>query len=216
MNAAALPATLAALTRRVLRSEPGLLERGWRSLLIHLHHHLSDAGVARRSADAAGQPLTIVTPTQFRGRGTVEIGRDVVFGVVASPESWSCSYFEARTREAAIRIGAGTVFNNRAQLISEGAGITIGARCLFGTEVMVVDSNFHGLALEVRSQPDPQPRETVLEDDVFVGARAIVLKGARIGRGSVIAALSLVPPGFVAPPMSIVAGNPARVVGSVQ
>jgi maltose O-acetyltransferase len=56
----------------------------------------------------------------------------------------------------------------------------------------------------------------IVEDDVFIGGRATLLKGCRIGRGSVVAAGAVVPPGLQVPPMSIVAGNPARVVGQVR
>lgn len=207
--------TLALLTQQVQQTEPALLERLVRSLLIHLHFRSSNAAMVVRSAAAMGQPLTIVTPTSFRGQGRIEVDVEVVFGVVASPESWSCSHFEARTPESVIRIGSGTVFNNRAQVMSEGAGIHIGARCLFGTEVLLVDSNFHQLAVGQRRLPDDRPQPLFIGDDVFIGARACLLKGVRIGAGSVVAAASVVPPGFEAPPRSIVAGNPARVVGQV-
>ena len=211
----ALAELLAGLTQQVQRTEPALLERLVRGLLIHLHHRCSHLAAVHRTPAAMAQPLTVLTPTAFKGQGRIEVAQNVVFGVVHSPESWACSYFEARTPSALITIGADTVFNNRAQVMSEGAGIHIGARCLFGTEVMLVDSNFHQLAVSQRRLPDDQPQPLVIGDDVFIGARACLLKGVRIGAGSVVAAASLVPPGFEAPPRSIVAGNPARVVGTV-
>jgi maltose O-acetyltransferase len=50
----------------------------------------------------------------------------------------------------------------------------------------------------------------IIEDDVWIGARAIILSGARIGVGSVIAAGAVVS-NFI-PPYSIVSGNPGRVI----
>jgi acetyltransferase-like isoleucine patch superfamily enzyme len=50
----------------------------------------------------------------------------------------------------------------------------------------------------------------VIEDDVWLGYRAVVLPGAKIGRGSVIGAGAVVS-GDV-PPMSIAVGVPARVI----
>jgi acetyltransferase-like isoleucine patch superfamily enzyme len=54
----------------------------------------------------------------------------------------------------------------------------------------------------------------VIEDGVFVGSRAIILKGVRIGRGEVIGAASVVTCDVEA--SMIVAGNPARVVSPVE
>ena len=52
-----------------------------------------------------------------------------------------------------------------------------------------------------------------IEDLVWIGLRAIVLSGVTIGRGSVVAAGAVVSQDV--PPFSVVAGNPARVVGRI-
>lgn len=52
---------------------------------------------------------------------------------------------------------------------------------------------------------------TVVEDDVWIGYNAIILSGVKIGRGSVVAAGSVVTRDV--PRYSIVAGVPARVLG---
>ena len=54
-----------------------------------------------------------------------------------------------------------------------------------------------------------------IEDDCLIGIGAIVLNGARIGRGSVVAAAALVPEGMDVPPGSMVMGVPAKVRRSV-
>ena len=51
----------------------------------------------------------------------------------------------------------------------------------------------------------------VIEDDCLIGIGAIVLNGARIGRGTVIAAGALVPERMEVPPVSMVMGVPAKV-----
>jgi carbonic anhydrase/acetyltransferase-like protein (isoleucine patch superfamily) len=51
----------------------------------------------------------------------------------------------------------------------------------------------------------------VLEDEALVGNGCVVLDGARIGAGSLIAALSLVQPGVHIPPGVLAAGVPAQV-----
>ena len=56
----------------------------------------------------------------------------------------------------------------------------------------------------------------IIEDEVMLGIRSTILEGARVGRGSVIAAGSLVSSKMEIPPGSFVAGSPARVVGRVK
>jgi acetyltransferase-like isoleucine patch superfamily enzyme len=95
--------------------------------------------------------------------------------------------------------------------ISASERIEIADRVLIGSGCLITDSDAHPLdpAARRRNEP-PRTAPIVIEEDVFIGARSIVLKGVRIGRGSVIGAGSVVarsiPAGVVA------AGNPARVV----
>jgi carbonic anhydrase/acetyltransferase-like protein (isoleucine patch superfamily) len=51
----------------------------------------------------------------------------------------------------------------------------------------------------------------VLEDDVLVGMGAIVLNGAHIGAGSILAAGTVIPERVMVPPGSLVAGVPGKV-----
>lgn len=55
-------------------------------------------------------------------------------------------------------------------------------------------------------------RPVVIEDHAWIGMRAILLPGTRVGRGAVVAA-GAVASGDI-PPMSVVAGVPARVVAT--
>jgi acetyltransferase-like isoleucine patch superfamily enzyme len=54
----------------------------------------------------------------------------------------------------------------------------------------------------------------VLGENVWIGARSVVLGGARIGEGAIVGAASVVD--FDVPAFAIVAGNPARVVGDCR
>lgn len=54
----------------------------------------------------------------------------------------------------------------------------------------------------------------VIEDDCFIGHGAIILMGVTVGRGSIVGAGSVVTSDV--PPGSVVAGNPARVIHSVD
>jgi carbonic anhydrase/acetyltransferase-like protein (isoleucine patch superfamily) len=55
----------------------------------------------------------------------------------------------------------------------------------------------------------------VLEDHVLVAMGAIVLTGARIGAGSIVAANALVPEGREIPPRSLVIGTPGKVLREI-
>lgn len=90
--------------------------------------------------------------------------------------------------------------------------IEIGNRVRLGANTTITDTDFHPLAAgngrpgssEVRTDP------VFIEDDVFIGMNSLILKGVRIGRGSVIGAGSVVT-GEIAPGV-VAAGNPARVI----
>lgn len=116
---------------------------------------------------------------------------------------------QARGADALITVGAGTLFSNNVQVIAE-RSITIGQRCLIGDAVLILDSDFHNLSAEGRHRQPAATAAVVLEDNVFIGSRVIILKGVTIGKDSVIGAGSVVvrsiPPGVIA------AGNPAKVI----
>ena len=65
-------------------------------------------------------------------------------------------------------------------------------------------------------EADSRTRQVQIGIDVFIGSRGTLLKGCRPGDGCVVAAGAVVSPGFEAPALSIVAANPARVVGQVK
>ena len=93
--------------------------------------------------------------------------------------------------------------------------VAIGNRVLVGAGVLIMDSDAHPLHPKDRlreSAPAKAPVE--IADDVFIGARAIILKGVRIGQGAVIGAGSVVVSNVSA--FMIAAGNPARVVSEVK
>jgi acetyltransferase-like isoleucine patch superfamily enzyme len=60
--------------------------------------------------------------------------------------------------------------------------LTLGARCCVGEFCKIIDIHFHPVAGDRHETPDGA--EVVLEDDVTLDPWAIVLAGARIGRGA--------------------------------
>jgi acetyltransferase-like isoleucine patch superfamily enzyme len=92
--------------------------------------------------------------------------------------------------------------------------IVIGDRVLIGAGVLIMDNDAHPLTREERERGDtPATAPVHIGDDVFIGARAIILKGVNIGSDAVVGAGSVVTKNV--PVNAIVAGNPARVIGRI-
>lgn len=99
----------------------------------------------------------------------------------------------------------GGCFLNQGVRIACTRRVVIGEGCLLGDEALIYDSDFHGIDdRSVASAP------VILERGVWVGARAIVLKGVTIGAGSVVGAGAVVTRSL--PERSLAVGNPARIV----
>lgn len=87
-------------------------------------------------------------------------------------------------------IDMGVVLGGRAE---------VGARCHVGAGAVLAG---------VVEPPSAQP--VVVEDDVLIGANAVVLEGVRIGAGAIVAAGSVVTKDV--PPGVVVAGVPAKII----
>jgi acetyltransferase-like isoleucine patch superfamily enzyme len=112
-----------------------------------------------------------------------------------------------------ISVGNDVSFGPGAVLWAHDSSITVGNKVLFGPNVTIMggDHNTSQLGrfmydVHVKKPGDDMP--IIIEDDVWIGTGVIVLKGVRIGRGSIIAASALVKKDVL--PYSIVGGIPAK------
>lgn len=105
-----------------------------------------------------------------------------------------------------IRIGEGSIIGNNAFLDGR-APLVIGNNVDVAAEVLIYNSE-HNI-----NSPDFEALEEAVEigDYVFIGPRAIILPGVKIGKGAVVAAGAVVTSSV--PDFSIVGGVPARVIG---
>jgi tetrahydrodipicolinate N-acetyltransferase len=60
----------------------------------------------------------------------------------------------------------------------------------------------------------PSANPVVIEDDVLIGANAVILEGVRVGKGAVVAAGAVVTQDV--PPHTVVAGIPAKVIKEID
>lgn len=149
-------------------------------------------------------------PTQFVGKGLIELN-NVCIGIWPSPNIFNgVSYLEARSPEARLKIGHGTFINNNASIIVDKTSIIIGNNCLIGPNFFAVDSDFHGLTLEDRRHGIYECMPIHIENDVFIGEGVKVLKGVRIGQGAVVGTGSLVTRNV--DDFCVVAGVPAKKI----
>lgn len=91
--------------------------------------------------------------------------------------------------------------------------VTIGNNVLIGSGCLITDSDAH--PLDWRDRRDVYDEKTLsapvaIGNDVFVGARSLILKGVKIGDRAVIGAGSVVTKDV--PADALVAGNPAKVI----
>ena len=103
-------------------------------------------------------------------------------------------------------IGAGCEFNFRRKIV-------IGAQSLVASGCRFIDHD-HGSArrdVPMSMQPHVADAPIILEEDVWLGANVIVLKGARIARGAIIAAGAVVTSDVAT--FEIWGGVPARKIG---
>ncbi|MBN8569583.1 MAG: acyltransferase [Ignavibacteria bacterium] len=92
--------------------------------------------------------------------------------------------------------------------------------CKIGNDVMIAPyvmilnygHNIDNVNIPMIQQGVKFYEQTIIEDDVWIGARAVILPGVKIGKGSVVAAGSVVTKNVEA--YTIVAGNPAKLIRS--
>lgn len=149
-----------------------------------------------------------------RNRGKISIGQgfDVNSGVNNNPIGGdTISRFIAATENSVITIGDNVGMSNSTiysrQSIQIGNNVLIGGGCkIWDTDFHTIDSNnriFNG-DNQIKSAP------VVIDDNVFLGAFSIILKGVRIGQNSIIGAGSVVTKDI--PANVIAAGNPCKVI----
>lgn len=109
-----------------------------------------------------------------------------------------------------LSFGEGTTMVQGSIQLHEPGAILFGRDCMISSQVYASLSDIHPIydrGTGIRLNP---PASIDVGDHVWVGLRAMILKGARIGEGSVIAAGAIV--SGETSPNAVLAGAPARVV----
>jgi acetyltransferase-like isoleucine patch superfamily enzyme len=140
------------------------------------------------------------------GRGKLIVGDNVLV-------DGKCTFsFAARfSDEPTLIIGDNTGISHGCHL-TIGKKIVIGRQCRIANNVWIFDSPGHTadpIGRLTGSPPaDDEVIPVIIEDNVWIGRGAIIMKGVTIGQGSIVVAGSVVMANV--PPHTMVAGNPAR------
>ncbi len=111
-----------------------------------------------------------------------------------------------------INIGSGSEINNYT-IINGTGGVQIGTDVLIGPSVQIISYSHHfkDKNKTIKSQ-GIEKKIVIIEDDVWIGASAIIMPGVKVAKGSVIGANSVVTKDTE--PYSISVGSPARAINS--
>ena len=155
-----------------------------------------------RHADHVG------TRVRVRGRPAVtNLGR-MVIGERVQLVSTIATLELVADEGGLLDIGERTLVNFGSSLVATEL-VRIGAHCHIGPYTMMLDNDFHRIEPERRLERPPS-KPIVVEDNVWIGARVIVLAGVTVGQDSCVGAGSVVTSDV--PPRTLVAGVPARVL----
>lgn len=169
-------------------------------------------GVCFANFRTNGIPYVMVS----RG-GKMSIGRHFAMnnGVKGNPIGCyeKCTFFVGP--KGSLTIGDNVGISQTALISID--NITIGNHVKIGGGTQIFTSDFHSLDPEIRKTPDDiKFRKTApvsIGDNVFIGARSMILKGVTIGENSIIAAGSVVTKSV--PSDQVWGGNPAKFIRNI-
>ncbi|MDD8044110.1 MAG: acyltransferase [Verrucomicrobiota bacterium] len=158
---------------------------------------------------SCGSNSKCINETGVRGKISISDNCEIN-GVLIAKERGQISIGKYTT----IRYGTKVLSVNRIQ---------IGNCVIISNNVTIYDNNTHPVDPEIREKMSRsgfygdlwEPKHSssapiIIDDNVWIGERANILKGVKIGRGAIVGMASTVTSDV--PEYSIVAGNPARIV----
>ncbi|GGG42517.1 transferase [Croceivirga lutea] len=150
------------------------------------------------------------------GNGELTIGENVKFNSSrrSNPIGGDSKLIIDLGKNGRLNIGDNTGISNAAIIAHD--NIQIGSNVKIGGSVKIYDTDFHSLDPEIRkisSKDIPMTKMITIEDNVFIGAHSIILKGTFIGENSIVGAGSVVTKRI--PPNQIWGGNPAKFIKEI-
>lgn len=187
-------------------------------LILQISPNLWNKVYLKKKRVVYGKNLSIRGRLCFVGNGEYIIGNDVVIN--SNPNiNPTCGGVQSSlisSEGAVIKIGNNVGISHTA--ITATKSVEIGDNVLIGSNCMIADTDFHPLDADIRRENPNDLSATKsapikIENDVFIGARSIILKGVTIGAGSIVGAGSVVTKDI--PAGEIWAGNPAKFIKKI-
>lgn len=178
-----------------IESETGVLFGEWKVIKVLLEQHKDSIADYELENDRRNSAIPLLDLKGINARiepgaiirDQVEIGDGAVIMMGASINIGSV-------------VGEGTMIDMNVVL---GGRATVGKNCHIGAGSVLAG---------VIEPPSAQP--VVIEDDVVVGANAVILEGVTVGKGAVVAAGAIVTQDV--PALTVVAGTPAKVIKEID
>lgn len=178
-------------------------------------HLFSKSQFLLKMLDSCGENTELLGSIDKRAKDSIiRIGKDCLIE----------GYLVTETDESLLTIGDNTYIGG-GTVIDCVKSINIGNDVLISYECILADSDNHSTKYSVRKKDladwklqkhdwtttNSKPIE--ISTGVWIGARAIILKGVTIGEGSIVGAGSVVTKDV--PAWTIVAGNPAKIIREI-
>lgn len=107
------------------------------------------------------------------------------------------------------------IMNTRAKFIMKKySGAAFGLTVITGGHISIPGKHHKQITNQIKDAIDvnhEEDQDIIVDEDVWIGARTVLLRGVHLGRGCIVGAGSVVRKAV--PPYAIVTGNPAKIVG---
>lgn len=158
--------------------------------------------------DACGPNLEATLPWRTEVYGpNIWLGANIHIKNSPTNITHFCTWPDENQNRGRIEIGDNVLVTPGVRLLAA-RSITIGNNVMMATDVVISDSDWHGIYDRTSAPGKGGP--IVIGDNAWIGQRAMVCKGVTIGENSIIGAGSIVTRDI--PANVIAAGNPAVVV----
>lgn len=150
-----------------------------------------------------GKFVTVNGKPMLKGSGRIVLGRRVAIWSVFTKS------------KLIVHHGAALIVGDYSRIngvhISVKQSVIIGKNVRIGPYTLIMDSDFHDIK---RRELSGKSKSIEIGDDVWIASKVTILKGVKIGQGSIVAAGAVVTRSV--PPYTMVAGVPARPIKDLR